>query len=116
MDGVHKTVRGFHQWRHHALIILHEETEAVGPGQGTLPCLCPHVHLHQLVLDERDVRDNGNLVAHLIATANHDQPDMDVFYVGVGGIRDEEKQYSCLFAGLHGGGILRAKTGFAHVG
>ena len=44
------------------------------------------------------------------------ETNMDVFYIGVGGIRDEEKQYSCLFAGLRGGGILRAKTGFAHVG
>ena len=88
----------------------------MGLGQGTLPCLCPCVHHCQLVLNERDIRDNGSLITHLIAPANHDQPDMDIFYIGVGGITDEEKQYSCLFAGLRGGGILRTKMGFAHIG
>ena len=115
-DGIHKAVRGLRGWRHHAFIVLHKKTEAAGPGQGTLPCLCPCAHLGQLVLNERGVRDNGSLVAHLIAPANHDQPDMYIFYIGVGGIRDEEKQYSCLFVGLCGGGILGTKAGFAHIG
>ena len=74
------------------------------------------MRLCQLVLNERGVRDNGSLVTHLIAPANHDQPDMDIFDIGVGGIRDEEKQYSCLFTGLCRGGILRTEAGFAHVG
>ena len=73
-------------------------------------------HLRQLVLDECDVWDNRRLVTHLLVLANHDQPDMDIFYIGVGGIRDKEKQYSCLFAGLRGRGILRTKMGFANIG